>query len=156
MRLKQIGILLLAVAALACGSCATTDGAAPAGGHRRASIASANQWRGPLNAVTGNNATIIVWDGTGMVASQPIERVMVSCYFDQAVTILFQVRHIGSATWRTINGSGSGDAVSASTPTVIDYLLLGSDNRIEVVTGGTGPTVSEVDVGLVFERPVAM
>lgn len=154
MNLRRIAVFCLALALSACATSGTSSPAA--GGHKFGSIASANQWRAPLNAVTGNNATVLVWDGTGASATQPVERVMVSCFFDQPVTILFQVRHVGSATWRTINGNGSGDVVAASTPTVIDYLMLGSENRIQVVTGGTGPTVSEVDIGLIFARPLAM
>lgn len=154
MNLKRVVLLVLA---LACGACATTDqGSQPSPAHRFGSVVSANQWRSPLNPVTGNSQTILIWDGTGMTSTQPIERVTVSCFFDQTVTILFQVRQIGSATWRTMNGNGSGEPCTANVGTAYDYLLLGPDNRIQAVTGGTGPSVSEVSIGLIFSRALAM
>ena len=66
------------------------------------------------------------------------ERLAVTCRFDQAVTILYQVQRIGDVTWRTMNGVG--DAVPANTDAFLDYLIQGANSRIEVVNGGTGPS----------------
>lgn len=113
-----------------------------------------NQWLPPANPVTGNSATIVVFDST--VTPTHADRVVVSCFFNQAVTVLYQVQHAGSATWRTTNGSGgSGDSVTASTQTYLDYQIQGANTRVEVVTGSTGPTTSEVDIGLMYERAKA-
>jgi hypothetical protein len=112
-------------------------------------------FRAPLNPVTGNNATIIVLDTTNVPIFPKPERLVVSCRFDQQVTILYQVQRLGSVTWRTVNGNGTGDVVSANTDTFIDYLVLGPNNRIEVVTGSTGPTVAEINIGPVYDRPLA-
>lgn len=149
----------LVLAALLTASCATSPaGPAPVhgGGHKMGSSQTPSNWLSPLNNVTGNNATIVVFDNTVVTGHKDADRVTVSCFFDQAVTILYQVKLPGSSTWRTVNGNGSGDAVSASTFTSIDYLMLAYNSRIEVVTGGTGPSVAEVQIGVVYDRPLAM
>lgn len=111
-------------------------------------------WLPNVTAVAGNNATITVFDST--LGYPNVQRVMVSGYYDQAVTVLYRIKNSGSSTWRTANGSGSGDAVTASTVFVTDYFMLGPSNQIQVVTGGTGPTTSETSVGLVYERTLGM
>lgn len=150
---------LAIIAALACGGCAHSD-PAPVAHHKRGALTtsagSVASWGPPLATVTGNNATVTVFDTTASSVYRNVERVTISCFFDQAVTVLYQVRHAGSSTWRTMNGNGAGDAVTASTGTVIDYLILGYDSRIQVVTGGTGPSTSELDIGLVYARPLAI
>lgn len=104
----------------------------------------------PLNPVTGNSATIVVYDTTAQQGFKS-DRVMVSCRYDQAVTILFQGKRFDSSTWRTLNGSG--DAVTANTDTLKDYLVQTANSRVEIVTGGTGPTTTvETDICLPYER----
>jgi hypothetical protein len=115
---------------------------------------SSTNWEDALVAVTGNVATCVVFDTTTSTRMKDVERVVVGIYVDQAVTILHQVRHRGSSTWRTVNGAG--DAITASTGTTKEYPRKGFDDRIAVVTGGTGPTVAELSIGLVFERPIGM
>jgi hypothetical protein len=111
-------------------------------------------WAPPLAAVTGNNATITVYDTTAGSAGygQP-QRLVVSSFFDQVVTVLVRVKHAGSSSWRTVNGSG--DATTASTVFVKDYMVEAPNVQIQVVTGGTGPTTSEIDVGVVPVRGLA-
>jgi hypothetical protein len=55
-----------------------------------------------------------------------------------------------------MNGSGGGDVMPANTDTAIDYLILGPDSRLEAVTGATGPSTCEVDVGLYGDRTLGM
>jgi hypothetical protein len=131
--------------------CATTQ---PAGPHKVGSSFGGPLFRAALNPVTGNNATIIVFDSTVTPIIPAPERLLVTCRFDQAVTILYQVQRYGSSTWRTTNGSG--DSAAANTDTFLDYLVLGPFSRIEVVTGSTGPSVAEINIGPVYDRPLAM
>lgn len=151
--MKTFGTFLLA-AALALG-CAAQSPSAP-----RARMASAlsdggPQWLASLPAVTGNSATIVLFDST--VTHGPVpQRFMVTAFVDQPITILYRTKAIGSSTWRTLNNGGAGDVVAASTSFVTDYFVLGPYSQIEAVTGSTGPTVAEVGVGLVFERTLGM
>ncbi len=151
--MRTIAKTVLLVGALLVAGCATEGGARPA----RMSTASPSNWVGPLNPVTGNAATIIVFDNTsGSQYRSGIDRVVLSIYVDQAVTVNYQVKLPGSSTWRTLNGSGSGDAVAASTLTVLDFTVLAYNSRITVVTGVTGPTTAEVGIGLIQDRSLAM
>lgn len=109
-----------------------------------------------LNTVTGNSATVVIFDNTVVTGHKSADRVMVGMFFDQAVTVLYQVKLPGSSTWRTVNGDGSGDTVAASTLTVIDFRMMAYNDRIEVVTGGTGPSVSEVGVCVVYDSALAI
>lgn len=141
--MKRIGLALLGLLALSC--------AAPSAAHHPVGIGGGgipNQWLGPLNPVTGNSATIVVFDTT--VTPNHADRIMVTGFFNQAVTILYRVQHNGSSTWRTVNGSG--DAVTGSTQTQFEYVVQGLNSQVEIVTGSTGPTVAEVDIGLMYER----
>lgn len=153
---SSLRVLVFAVAAIVgvAGCCGTSPPPRP----RVGSTLEPSRWLLPLNTVTGNNATVIIFDTTnaGQNPGPSVDRIVISCYFDQAVTLQYQVRHRGSSTWRTVNGNGSGDTVSASTQTAIDFLILGYDSRVQVVTGGTGPSTAEVDIGLVYVRPLGM
>ena len=132
-------------------SCVTPTGSSPG---RVGSTVGGPVFRAPLNPVTGNNATVTVFDTTVAPVFPLPERLAVTCRFDQAVTILYQVERLGSSTWRTVNGSG--DAVTANTDFFIDYLVQGPNNRIQVVTGSTGPTVAEINVAPIYDRPLAL
>ncbi len=107
-------------------------------------------------AVTGNNTNVLIFDttsvGTVSGAYKFLQRVMVSGQFNQAVTMNYQVQHVGSATWANAAGSTSGDAFAANTETLVDYLSQGVESRLSVATGGTGPTTQRVDVCLFFVR----
>jgi hypothetical protein len=106
--------------------------------------------------VSGNTATIVAFDttkGDTLRGAMPsLQRVAVSGVFDQIVTVKFQIKHRLSTTWRTVNGSGSGDATTGNVEFYGDYLVKGSDCRVQIVTGGTGPTLAEYDVGLIYNR----
>ncbi|HVZ88098.1 MAG TPA: hypothetical protein VHG72_14090 [Polyangia bacterium] len=148
--MKRLLPLLAFVIALSAGCTTTGQHLAPVG---IGGSGIPNQWIAPANPVTGNSATIVVFDSTATPTHA--DRIVVSCFFNQGVTVLYQVQHAGSATWRTTNGSGSGDTVTASTQTYLDYPIQGANTRVEVVTGSTGPTTSEVDIGLMYERTKA-
>lgn len=150
--MKLLSKVLVFAAALTL-SCATSP--PPGGGHRMGSTGAPSTCMTPLNAVTGNSATIVIYDDTAVTANKGVDRAVVQMFYDQAVTILYQVKLPGSSTWRTVNGSGAGDAVTASTLTVIDFRLMSYSNRIEVVTGGTGPSVSETGVCIVHDPALA-
>jgi hypothetical protein len=109
-------------------------------------------------AVTGNNTSVLIFDTTagGTVSGvyKFLQRVMVSGQFNQAVTMNYQVQHVGSATWVNAAGSTLGDAFAANTETEVDYLSQGVESRLSVATGGAGPTTQRVDVCLFFVRNV--
>lgn len=134
--------------------CTAHNGTAPQEPHKVGSSFGGPMFRAALNPVTGNSATIIVFDSTVTPIIPAPERLLVSCHFDQAVTVLYQVQRFGSSTWRTTNGSG--DSAPANTETFLDYLVLGPYSRIEVVTGSTGPTVAEINIAPIYDRPLAM
>lgn len=107
--------------------------------------------------VTGSGATVIVFSTTsqgdfnrGMFPG--IQRVLVHLRFDQGVTVLYQTLAAGSTTWRTLNGGGVGDTLAASTDYITDFLVMGPDVRVAVVTGGTGPSVQEESVEIFYTR----
>jgi hypothetical protein len=86
-----------------------------------------------------------------------LERVALRARFDQATTILYQTLAAAPATtWRTLNGSGSGDSLAAGTDYAVDFLVLGPDVRLEVVTGGTPPTTQEISTRLSNDRALGM
>lgn len=159
--MKRLGLIL--AAAVLFSACATSPPTPTTGGHKfGSSYRSVNgSCLAPLNTITGNNATITVFDtstdtGNKIVLNSGSERLLASMFFDQAVTVLYQVRARGSVTWRTVNGNGSGDAVTASTFTAIDFRIMGQDNRIQVVTGATGPTTAEFDICPTYDTPASI
>ena len=140
-----IGVVLLV-------GCASTQEPSP---HRVGSSFGGPVWRGPLNPITSTaSATAVVFDTTVTPIVPLPERLVVTCRFDQGVTILYQIQRIGSSTWRTMNGVG--DVVPANTDAIYDYLIQGPSSRIEVVNGGTGPSTPEFNVAPVYDRPLAM
>src|SRR5450631_3261384 len=91
-----------------------------------------------IPAITGNNATIVLFSMTnGRAVVTPgitttVNRVAVSVRCDQPITLLYQVnRSSGGGTFRTMDGNGSGTSLLANVDSVIDYLVLGPNSRIE-------------------------
>ena len=146
--MKRIGLLLLALFAISC-----SEPAAPV--ERPVGIGGGgipNQWLAPLNPIlagdAGIGATAIVFDTT--VTPSHADRIVVSGFLNQAVTVLYRVKHNGSSTWRTVNGVG--DAILANAQTAWEYLVQGANSQVEIVAGGTAPTTAEVDIGVIYER----
>lgn len=153
---SKVWILL---AALAVG-CATTSPTEPTPHKKFGSVNTTRGCMAPLNTITGASATITVFDtstdaGDRGLVSSGAERLVVSMFFDQAVTVNYQVKARGSSTWRTVNGSGAGDAITASTFTAIDFRIIGYDNRIQVVTV-TSPTTSEMDICPTYDTAASL
>lgn len=112
-------------------------------------------------AVTGNNATVVVFTTTSQGDMQRgqypgLQRVFARFRFDQATTVLYQTLDGNSTTWRTMNGSGSGDSLAANTDYAVDFLVLGPDVRVAVATGGTGPSTREESVQVFNDRALGM
>jgi hypothetical protein len=136
---------------------------------------------GIIPVITGSNALIVlvkVNGGRSVMAGGTVNRIFVSLRCDQPVTLLFQVNRSsgGGTVWRTLNGwnsgdpvqghpagctdaspgRGLGDTVAANTDVSCDYLVLGANSRVEVMTGSPGPTACEVDLGLFVDRAPGM
>jgi hypothetical protein len=77
-----------------------------------------------------------------------VRRGIVRVYTDQAATFFAQSVAFNSTNWRTYNGSGAGEAITANTFFERDVLFVGDDTRLTITTG-TVPTVWEVSVRLV-------
>lgn len=113
-----------------------------------------------IPAITGSNSTVVLFSMSGgrtvvtPGAATTVNRIGVSIRCDQPITLLSQVNRTsgGGSTWRTMNNNGSGDTVLANTDTAIDYLVFGPNTRIEAVTGSTGPSACETDIGLFVDR----
>lgn len=153
----SLALVLLAALSAACAPVAER------GGPVRAVQINGNQgaWQAASATVAGNNASVVVFSTTsqgdnvrGMYPG--LERVALRARFDQAVTVLYQTLSLGSSTWRTMNGSGSGDALPANTDYFTDFLRMGDDVRIVVATGGAGPTTREVSVRISNDRALGM
>lgn len=113
-----------------------------------------------ITATPAGSATVILldttWGNTTTTLTvrrglSRVRRAIVRVYMDQAATFYHDSLTVGSTTWRTINGSGSGSAITASTLFEMDCLFIGDDTRLRVVTG-TVPTVWEVSVRLTDDR----
>lgn len=150
---------LRALVILAALSAACVPVTGSGGGAVRSTTVNGNQgaWVPAAATVSGNNASVVVFStttsGDNVRGLSPgLERVGIQCRFNQAVTVLYQTLAAGSTTWRTQNGSGSGDAVTANADFWFDYLVKGPDVRIVVVTGGTGPTTREVSIRVSNDR----
>lgn len=105
------------------------------------------------------NATNTLFDTTAGLGSgitlkhrrryTKVRRAIVRLYVDQPVTFLAQSLTANSSTWRTYNGSGSGETVAANTFFERDVLFVGDDTMLAATAGATPPTVWEVSVRLV-------
>lgn len=113
-------------------------------------------WQTNLPAITGNNATINLFDTTAGGTQRGIyaflQRLMVTLQCDQAVTVTYQVQLSPSTTWLQAAGSNASTSFPANTVTEVDFLSQGQESRVQVVTGSTGPTTCADAVGLFFVR----
>lgn len=117
-----------------------------------------------ITAVPAGSATVILWDstedpglGTTLArrrAYPNLARATVRIYMDQAATFFADDLAKISTTWRTYNGSGSGEAIAANTWFERDVYLMGDDHRLRVLTA-TVPTVWEVSVKLWTDKPLS-
>jgi hypothetical protein len=111
----------------------------------------------------GNSGTAILFDSTYMLLGTPVlntpgpyrgmarnlKRALVSIYVTaQNVTLIARTLAAGSTSWRTYNGTGAGETVTASTYFERDVLLIGDDFQLYIANGATGPTVWEVGIKL--------
>ena len=116
-----------------------------------------------ITTVPGASATVILWDSTADTGKGTtltlrrqfphLKRALVRIFVDQQCTFFHDNLVNGSTTWRTTNGSGSGETIAASTYFERDCLLMADDTRLKVTTG-TAPSVWEVSVRLIPERPL--
>lgn len=109
----------------------------------------------------GASANSVLWNSTYGLLSTPVynvvgpyrrtfghfKRALVTIFADQIVTLFAQALVSGSTTWRTFNGSGSGEATTANVLFERDVYLMGDDAQLYIATT-TAPTVWEVSVKL--------
>lgn len=118
------------------------------------------QAQSSINTVTGNNATITVFDstmgGTVRGAYDFLQRIMVTANVDQTVTVNYDVQLGLSTTWVRAAGTNASMSFVGGTVTTGtsegDFLIQGNESRIQVVTGGTGPTATKPAIRLCFVR----
>lgn len=103
-------------------------------------------------AVPADLGTAVLWDSTsnnlGTTSTTPngallYKRFKVAVFVNQAMTFNVQWRKAYDGTWRTINGGGSGETVSASTFFYRDEAVIGPNMRATLVAGATAPTTWE-------------
>lgn len=82
------------------------------------------------------------------------KRALVTIYADQIVTLFAQMLAAGGTTWRTFNGSGSGEATAANVLFERDIYLMGDDVQLYIATT-TAPTVWEVSLKLRSDAAIA-
>lgn len=87
-------------------------------------------------------------DGTQVTLAQRcaklhVKRVEVCVTVDQNATFFTDWLDPTSTTWRTYNGNGAGEPITASTPFQRSVKCVGLDTRIRIVTV-TAPTLWEV------------
>lgn len=112
----------------------------------------------------GASSSAILWDSTyGLAGGAPVlntqgpyrrmpwaahwKRALVTITADQVVTLFARSLASGSTTWRTYNGTGSGEATTANVFFERDIYLVGDDVQLYIATT-TGPTVWEVSIKL--------
>lgn len=100
------------------------------------------------NPGTGTGTTGTLY-ARNQSAYKNVSRVQVGVYVDQALTFYVDWLDAISTTWRTVNGGGSGETVSASTYFFRDVARMGHDMRLRLVAGGTPPTTWEVTTVLI-------
>jgi hypothetical protein len=108
----------------------------------------------------GGSATAIIWDstadtGTGTTLTRrrafpTVKRIRITAFIDQAATFKVDGIAAGSSTWRTTNGGGSGESITASTYFERDVLMQGEDVKVYITTG-TAPTTWEITARLIHE-----
>lgn len=116
-------------------------------------------WQTNLPAVTGNSATITMFDttagGTQSGKYDFLQRIMVTANCDQAITVNYQIQIRPNTTWSQAAGTNASFAVASGSVSEVDNLVQGQESRIQIVTGGTGPTVCPVAIALFFVRDLA-
>jgi outer membrane protein assembly factor BamB len=118
----------------------------------------------------GDSGTAILFDSTYSLLGTPVlntqgpyrracrslKRAQVSIYITgQNATFIARTLASGSTSWRTYNGTGSGETVTASTFFERDVYLLGDDFQLYIANGATAPTVWEVSIKLRTEPGLA-
>jgi hypothetical protein len=118
----------------------------------------------------GNSGTAILFDSTYMLLGTPVlatpgpyrgmarwaKRATVTINVTaQNVTFFARTLASGSSSWRTYNGSGSGETVTAGTFFERDVLLIGDDVQLYIANGATAPTIWEVGIKLRSEPGLA-
>jgi hypothetical protein len=98
--------------------------------------------------------TAITLNGRGQNGERGFSRIRVSAYLSHAATLYCAVKLPGSSTYRVWNGSGSGEAISATTYFQRDVLLQPGANKIYITTG-TVPTTWEVAAELIEDQALA-
>lgn len=111
----------------------------------------------PAPSAPASGATVTLLDNSSASTATTIRserRAMVMLYTDKAGTVVYNVRARGGQ-WRAANGAG--DAVSANTLFLKDYILQGDDQQILFVQGGGGNTATwECSVRGVPDRAAAV
>jgi hypothetical protein len=117
-----------------------------------------------ITSVPAGSSTVILFDttadtGTGTTLTNrrlfpEVKRAIVTIMCDVAVTFFHDRLNVGSTTWDTINGSGSGEATTGGTLFERDCLFIGDDTRLKVTTT-TAPATWRVSVRLVTDRALA-
>jgi hypothetical protein len=108
------------------------------------------QSQASIPAVTGNNATITLFDstigGTARGVYDFLQRIMVTANFDQTVTVNYDIQLGTSTQWVRAAGTNASSTFTGGTTTTgtneIDFLVQGNESRVQMVTGGTGPGVA--------------
>lgn len=102
----------------------------------------------PLDAPAnpGASADAILYDSTLTSDYQDAKGLTASLFFDQAVTLYVEDKPRVGGSWRVFNGTpaGTGQAITASTPTQVRVPFLGPNTRVRIRTGATPPTVWHV------------
>lgn len=180
--MRMAHVLLLALFIVGCGDNLSPAGRAPGPQFVGASLGDTDQvikWVPAANlpTLTVASSTVILLDTSGGDTVRQrwttAHRFLVSMRCDQPTTLLYQIKRTASSTWRTMNGyasgsgctsgcagggspgSGLGDTVPANCDAACDYLVLGPDSRLQVVTT-TAPSTCEVDVGYYPRREAGM
>jgi hypothetical protein len=166
--MKFFNRVALAIAVLAMAACAAPVNNAdhgPAASHKFGASGGPGgsqycYWQTNLPAVTGNTATITLFDTTAGGTQRGIfdfmQRMMVVGNVDQTVTVNYDIQMGTSTTWVRAAGTNASYSFAGGTTTTgtteVDHLVQGNESRIQVVTGATGPTASRWALRLCFVR----
>lgn len=154
------------VALLFLAACSPPTAPVPHAFAAQAGGAEYSYWQTNVPTVTGNSATITLFDttagGTQLGVYKFLNRVTLACNFDQTVTVNYdtQLRSdvAPTATWYRAAGTNASYSFTGGTATtgttLVDYLVQGQELRLQAVTGGTGPSVSDCAFRLVFVRDI--
>jgi hypothetical protein len=121
------------------------------------------QSQSSIPALAGNNQTITAFDstmgGTARGAYDFLQRIMFTANVDHDVTVNYDIQLGTSTTWVRAAGTNASTTFTGGTTTTgtseIDFLVQGNESRIQVVTGGTGPTSTKPAIRLCYVRDLA-